>query len=212
MKLRLILSMCVVAGLAYAGNAAADPAKLKGDYAFSGAASCLNSIPSAVAPGGFEPDFTAVDLSRQFMTTFAAEGVRTFNGDGTGSVKGSTLSITEPPTPGHPGPYTCPGCFPPGASSQTFTFNFTYTVNSDDTWTTTMVPGSFSGLVLTGPRTGQTFTNTVPPLVGLIGKERKSLTVASLTPAVEAVVFNNGDTFTRICHRSRVLIQMDKDK
>jgi hypothetical protein len=186
--------------------------RLKGDYAFTGTASCLNSLPSSMSPGGFEPDFTARDNSRQFMTSFSAEGIRTFNGNGTGTVTGTTVSITEPPTPGHPGPYTCVGCFPPGASSQTFSFQFTYTVNNDGTWTTQMVPGTFTGTVLTGPRTGQTFTNTIPPLTGLIGKERGSLTVASVTPAIETIVFSNGDSIPRICHRSRVLVKMKNDR
>jgi hypothetical protein len=48
-------------------------------------------------------------------------------------------------------------------------------------------------------------------MTGLISKDGNTLTLASVVPAVETVTFSNGDVWPRICHRSRVLIKIDKD-
>jgi hypothetical protein len=205
--------------LTWAATAVADPLKLQGDYAFTGTAACLyapGSTPPAPAPApgtpranaGFNPNLTPVD-GRAFSRSFSVEGIRTFNGDGTGTVKATAVGIVPPPTPQPPGA----PAFPPDASSETFTFSFTYTVFPDGTWTTDMVPGSFSGTVVTGPRTDQTFTIDVLPFTGLIGEDAKVLTLATVDPTVETVTFSNGDAWPRICHRSRVLVKMrNKDR
>ena len=210
----LKLSVSVVV-LTWAASAAADPPNLKGDYAFTGSAACLfapGSTPPAPppAPGtpranaGFNANLTPVD-GRVFSRSFAVEGIRHFNGDGTGTVKATAMGIVVPPTPQPPGdPH-----FPPDASSESFQFSFTYTVNPDGTWSTDLVPGSFTGTVLTGPRTGQTFTLDKLSFFGLIGEGAKVLTLASIDPTVETVTFSNGDAWPRICHRSRVLVKME---
>ncbi|HVU43688.1 MAG TPA: hypothetical protein VHD86_21775 [Xanthobacteraceae bacterium] len=62
---------------------------------------------------------------------------------------------------------------------------------------------------MSGPRTGQTYTTTIPRLSGLIGSFGQTLTAMHLVPTVEVIIFSNGDAWPRICHRSRVLTDMD---
>src|SRR5215467_14951176 len=171
-------------------NAAADPPKLKGEYAFTGTAACL----STAAPGpGFNPNFTPTDGS--FGQSFAVEGIRTFNGDGTGTVKGSSMGITIPANTN-------------SAGSDDFSFSFTYAVNDDGTWTSNVI-GVETGTIKTGPRAGQTFTiSNSPTSTGIISQNGSTLTLATLDPTVEIVTFSNGDVHKRICHRSRVLIKL----
>jgi hypothetical protein len=202
----------VFAALSLLGGSAALAAspQLKGQYAFTGAAHCINSTT------GFTANFQALcadtnqPISNQpnpanprsscpgvFAHTFSVEGVRTFNGDGTGAMTGRALSIDVPPNTGSL-----------GASSESFTASFTYTVSNDGTVATQLVPGSFQGNVLTGPRAGQTFTIDQIELDGLVSNNRQAVTIASIDPAVETQQFSNGNTRFRICHRSRVLIWM----
>jgi hypothetical protein len=207
--------ICSAAALALtAATAAADSPQLKGDYAFTGEAACLfapGSTPPAPppAPGtpranaGFNANLTPVD-GRTFSRSFAVEGIRHFNGDGTGTVKATEVGIVPPPTPQPPGAPS----FAPSASSGTFSYSFTYTVNNDGSWSTDLVPGSFLQTFLTGPRTGQTSSIDTLSFVGLIGEGAKVLTLAQVEPVVEIATFSNGDAWPRICHRSRVLVKM----
>jgi hypothetical protein len=179
--------------MVYAANAAADPSHLKGTYGFTGADACL------YASGGFNARLQA--LGTAFSASNAAEGIRTFNGNGTGTFKVSTTSITIPPTVG----------FLPAASSSDSSASFTYTV-TDDTFTSENVPGTDKGTVLTGPRTGQTFkVEGIPKATGLISANGRTLTTSILTPGVETITYSNGDVEHRICHRSRVYIKLDAD-
>jgi hypothetical protein len=205
-------------GFAYGGGAdAASPKKLKGEYAFTGSGSCLiapgsdpgpgNPTPGVALPNsGFNAKLQPLVHATAFSTSDSVEGVRIFNADGTGTVKGTTISMSERPTPG---PTGYPS-FPTAATSNTFSASFTYKVNSDDTFEVALA-GPLTGTILTGPRTGQTFTIDTIPLMGLINKNGDTLTVASVVPTVETVTFSNGDVWPRICHRSRVLTKMDKD-
>src|SRR5262249_29863302 len=128
----------------WAASAAADSPQLKGEYGFTGTGACL----STAAPGpGFNPNLTPTDGS--FGQSFTSEGIRTFNGDGTGTVRGSSVGITIPANVN-------------SASSDDFSFSFTYTVNGDGTWTSD-VTGLETGTIKTGPRAGQTFTISNSP-------------------------------------------------
>jgi hypothetical protein len=192
---------CAVAALVVAATcttASADSPRLKGSYGFTGTAACL------VSPAGFTTDLKVADAgpnSVSFTRSFSVEGVRTFDGHGNGTVKGTAVNITVRPTPQG---------IAPNASSGDFTFNFTYTVNGDGTWTSTMVPGSFSETIMSGPNAGQTVTmpDGIPPISGLISIDGKTLTAAHLEPKVETRVFSGGGVRPEICHRSRVLIKL----
>jgi hypothetical protein len=149
--------------------------------------------------------------SQNYSRSFAVEGIRTFNGDGTGT---TAVGISVRPTPGPNGfPH-----FPPSAGSAEFKFDFTYTVNADGSWTSTMVPGSYSETHVTGPRShfnpanggvDQTSTvDAIPPVTGMISQDGKTLIAAHVTTAVETHTYSNGDVDPQICHRSRVFIRL----
>src|SRR6185369_3259661 len=155
--------------------------------------------------GGCPPG-TQFSPSQNYSQSFSVIGIRTFNGDGTGTVKGTVVGISVRPTPGPNGfPH-----FPPSAGSADFSFQFTYTVDGNGGWTSTMVPGSYSETHLTGPRTGQTSTvDAIPPVAGMISQDGKTLIAAHTTTAVETHTYSNGDVDPQICHRSRVFIRLN---
>lgn len=185
------LTMLTVASaiLTWAVAASADPMSLEGRYAFTGTSSCIQVSASL----GFNPNLTPVGGSANYYS-FAVEGVRTFKGDGTGTVKGRSVSIDSPPNA--------------SGSSDDFTFQFTYTIAPDGILSTSLVPGTFSGTVLTGPRTGQTFVDNVPTQVGFVGDDGASIVLGEPAPILESHNFSNGDMFVRLCNRSRSLIRL----
>jgi hypothetical protein len=172
--------------LLWAGAADADPQHLNqllhGDYVSTGEGTCLVALPP-----GFNADLTPIDGG--FTLSSSTQGVRTFNGDGTGTAQSRSVSVTHPDTPVTLG----------GASSSDTQSSFTYTVAPDRTFI--VVSGPVTGTVLTGGRAGQTFTI-------LIARDHKSLTLASEEPTVEVQTFSNGDVQYRICHRSRILLKL----
>jgi hypothetical protein len=223
MKPFLLASVSAL-GVVYAGSAAADSPNLKGEYGFTGTAACLvapghvgdpnvpppltNPTPGTALPNsGFNNTLQPIDFpnSQNYSQSFSVIGIRTFNGDGTGTVKGTVVGISVRPTPGPNGfPH-----FPPSAGSADFSFSFTYTVDGNGGWTATMVPGSYTQTHTTGPRSGQTSTiDAVPPVTGMISKDGKTLIAAHDTPRVEIHTYSNGDVDPMICHRSRVFISL----
>ena len=214
---RAIGSSVFAVTLIWAATAAANSPNLKGAYGFTGSAVCLvapGSSATAPPPGnttplpnsGFDSNLHPNDC-HVFSHSFAVEGIRTFNGDGTGTVQGTEVGITAPPTPTGP----LYPAFAPSADSHTFSFSFTYTVSGDGSWSATMVPNSFSGTFVSGPRTGQTFTvDAIPPILGLMSQDGKTLTAAHAVPTVETHTYSNGDVWPMICHRSRVFIALPK--
>jgi hypothetical protein len=168
-----------------------------------------------------------------FSFSNAVEGIRTFNGDGTGTVKGTSVGITPRPTPG---PAPAVPHFPASAGSAVFSYSFHYIVNGDGNWTATMDPNSYNEEFVTGPRShfnpanlgvNQTAkVDAIPPVTGLISQDGKTLilvadpvtspaqysTAIGFTPTVETVTFSNGDVHPQICHRSRVLIKLGNGK
>jgi hypothetical protein len=197
------------------------PPFLEGAYGFTGSAACLiapGSSATAPAPGNKTPlpnsgfkanlqpnDATPTSTTDAFSNSFTVEGIRTFYRNGTGTVKGTSVGITVRPTPG-PAGYPS---FPPSADSENFSYSFKYTVQGDGSWSSTMIPGSYQGTFVAGPRTGQTDTvDAIPPIVGLISQDGNTLTGAHAAPAVETITFSNGDVWPRICHRSRIYINL----
>ena len=227
--MRLCFVSVASVAVTMAGSAFADSPKLKGDYGFTGTAACLvapghvgdanvppplpNPTPGTALPNsGFNTNLQPNDSlpapaspSQNFSRSFSVEGIRTFNGDGTGTVKGTAVGISVRPTPGPNGfPH-----FPPSAGSGDFSFSFTYTVDGQGGWTATMVPGSYSETFTSGPRAGQTGTvDAIPPISGMISQDGKTLIAAHLDAVVETRRFSNGDVWPEICHRSRVFIAL----
>lgn len=177
---------------------------LKGDYAFAGEAVCLQS------EDGFNPNLTPAGPPAPFpqVLSLSIQGVRTFNGDGTGTVMARVISISHPfALPTTPNPVFNRG----SAGSLDIESDFTYTVSPDlkVTITTPLINGTF----LTGPRAGQTQTVTnVPPFIGYISEDLQSLTLAHEEPGVEHQQFSNGQASDRICHRARILHERKSNK
>jgi len=162
------------------------------NYPFTGTSVCL------VAAGGFNAKLQA--LGNTFSTSSSILGIQTFHGDGTGTVTAQEVAITVPPTMG----------FLPSAASDTISYSFVYAIQSNGSFTVDLVPGSFAGTVLMGPRSNQTFTVNLPQLAGFVGVPSlnpATLILASLVPTIETITYSNNDVEQRICHRSRVLIQ-----
>jgi hypothetical protein len=225
------LSASVIA-VTWAASALAASHSLKGDYGFTGSAACLvapghvgnenvppplpNPSPGvALANSGFNANLQPNDFanpgdspSASFNHSFSVEGVRTFKVDGTGTVTGTAVGVDNRPTPGPNGfPH-----FPPSASTANFSYSFTYTV-SDGEWTSTMVPGSYTETFTSGPRNGQTGTvDAIPPVIGMIALDGKTLTGAHLDAVVETHTYSNGDVWPEICHRSRVFLQLQPNE
>jgi hypothetical protein len=174
---------------------AAPPPSLKGNYAFTGTTGCLFAPGSGGTSSGFNSSLQPIVPMTSFSNSSDVEGIRTFNGDGTGSVTATEVGFTAPPTPS----------FPPAGESSNFQFSFTYAFNLDGSFTANLT-GTFSGTFLTGPRSGQTYTIDVLQLVGYPSKGSATLTLASQTPIVETITYSDGTAIPRICHRSRVLI------
>jgi hypothetical protein len=131
----------------------------------------------------------------------SSEGILTFNGNGAGTSTTTNVLVTMPQTPG----------FSASAGSSRTTGPFTYTIDNDGL--VTLQFGLITGTVLTGSGAGQTFTTSdLPPLVGLIAKNGDELTLATVDASVETNTNQNGSTSQRVCHRSRVLIKLDKSK
>ncbi len=192
---RFLMLSVSAAVMVCAGGALAD--SLKGTYGFVGSSACLFSSL------GFNANHQPLAGSTVWSSSSSDEGIRTFNGNATGTFTDRTTSVNPPPTP--------PTAFPASASSSESSASFTYTVG-DDTFTQQNVPGTDKGKVLTGPRAGQTFTvEGIPPATGLISANGRTLTTSILTPGVETITYSNGDVHHRICHRSRVLIKLDND-
>jgi hypothetical protein len=120
--------------LSWITDAAADAPRLKGSYGFTGSAVCLvapgfvgtpnggpplsNPTPGVALPNsGFQPNLRPTDAlsgtTSSYTYSFSVEGVRTFDGHGNGTVKGTAFSITGRPTPG-PGGFPH---FPPAAGT-----------------------------------------------------------------------------------------------
>jgi hypothetical protein len=220
--------------MGWAAGALADSPKLKGEYGFTGSAECLvapghvgnenvppplpNPTPGvALGNSGFNDklqpkDFffnadgtTSTSPSASYNRSFIVEGIRTFDGNGNGTVKGTAFGVTNRPTPGPNGfPH-----FPPSAGAADFSFSFIYTVDGNGGWTATMVPGSYSETFTSGPRNGQTaIIDAIPPVSGMISQDGETLTGAHLAPVVETHSYSNGDVEPEICTRSRVFISL----
>lgn len=201
-----------------ATNAYADSPRLKGAYGFTGTAACLvapgnsggNPGNDPPGPAGFNSTLQPINNGSSFSHSFSVEGIRTFNGDGTGTVKATVVGITVRPTPG---PFPAVPAFPASAGSADFSFSFTYTVDGSGGWTSAMVPGSYLETFTSGPRAGQTATvNAIPPLTGMISQDGKTLIAAHTAPTVETHTYSNGDVWPEICHRSRVFIALPRGR
>jgi hypothetical protein len=172
---------------------------LKGDFAFTANVVCLNSpaifFPTYQPPAGFSADLRPLGFSN--VSSFSSQGVRTFNGDGTGSARTRSVSV------GHPGP----------ASATDSSNQFTYSVAADRTLT--IDDGPLLAVAVAGPGAGrQNMITNIPTHVGRVSSDGKSLTLASFNPGVETstrlVPAPELVDSVRICHRAANAIRISR--
>jgi hypothetical protein len=192
---RMFFFITLVVVLIWVAIAVAGPHKLKGDYAYTGEVTCLWST------GGFDANFRPISGSLYWISSGSAQGIRTFHRDGTGTVHNTIMvGITHPPGP----PST-------SAGASEYSYDFTYTIGPDGSISTKVLPNSFKGTVLTGPATGQTFTQTPFSLSGMVSEDRKTLTLTSEPPPeVVTQTSENGSVVYHICHRWAVNILLEE--
>lgn len=197
--LSLVLSLPAVAGAAQNDMTRA----LRGSYAFSGDAACLHS------PNGFS-NFRANPAPNApgRIQSFSVRGVRKFNGDGTGSVSGRSISFYHSPSPANStntnlGPYF----------TVDFSANFTYTVDSDGALHAEH--GPLTSTQVEGPNVGSVNVWTGIKFDGYVSEDFKTITVATPSSLLETQYTNlvdaqNGVNATdyRYCHRSRTMIRI----
>jgi hypothetical protein len=171
---------------------------LKGDFAFSGSGTCVNSpatlFPAYQPPAGFTADLRPIGPS--FVITFGFHGVHTFNGDGTGS------TTTRAVTLGNPGP----------ASAVENSNQFTYSVAADRTLT--IDAGPMLNVFVAGPQVGGENSISNISSVGHVSSDGRSLTLASFNPVVETVTrlvpAPELVVSVRICHRMQTGIRISR--
>jgi hypothetical protein len=168
---RLGLGIIVAIGLTL--PALADRSQLIGEYVWTYNDTRLVSTSGFSAPPGLAPN-GAAPLGQAYPTSGADTGIEHFNADGTGFVKGAGYSVNlgSPPLP--------PGANAPGS----FSFQFTYVFNSDDTFTMTTVPGTFILFDTTGHKFA--IVNGMQ-WVGKVSKDAKSHTLTTITPFVQTI-------------------------
>jgi hypothetical protein len=210
--MRSLTLTVMLAATTWAAGAAADSPSIRGTYGFTGTAACLTAPGNSgtgtptnpTGPAGFNTALQPLDNSNSFSHSFSVEGIRTFHGNGSGTVKGTAVGITVRPTPGPPPALPS---FPASAGTSEFSYSFTYTVDGHGGWTAKMVPGSYTESFTAGPRSGQTATiDAIPPVTGMISQDGQTLIAAHTTATVETHTYSNGDVWPEICHRSRVYI------
>jgi hypothetical protein len=159
--------------------------QLRGDYAFTGTAVCTSS------PAGFS--LSLVPNGGSSESSFGTTGVVTFNGDGTGTLQGRTV--------------TQPGSI----EALDTVIPITYGVAADRTLT--VVQGPSLNTFVAGTLAGQQNSSTgVPPFVGHLSSDRKSIVFGTFDPAVETITFLSSPAQTqRICFRSFTGIRVTSD-
>lgn len=160
---------------------------LRGNYAFTGEAACL------VSQSGFNADFTPKDGFGVF--SFSIQGVRTFNGDGTGSVVARTVQIKQS------------GLNAGTGSASELTANFTYNVAPDRTFAVDQGPTISTGVA--GPGTGNTSVIDSISFSGYISQDLKTLVMSTDEPTIEIRRNSLGEIQDyRICHRARTAVKI----
>lgn len=176
----LLAVVCAVLSLVAVAHAGPDNLNhlLRGDYAISGEATCLVVFDSASGP-----------TSR--LLSFAVEAVRTFNGDGTGTLSGRSVTF---------------------GGTTFFSGDFTYAVAPDGTTFTSEVTSPMTFTDPNGNSAGTLeaadATNPLVPVVGHISRDRDSLVFATARRVVEVRTFANGSFERRICHRARSAVKI----
>jgi len=160
-----------------------------------------------IAPSGFANDSkgnpTIANGNDSVASANNFQGRFTFNGDGTGSVSGTFMSIL-PPAPDSRNLKAVVG-------AGTFSYSFTLTPAANNSFSTTMTPGTYQGTINSGPRAGQQFTIDSGHRVFQVSNDQTRGTVATTTPDIEHITYSDSShtTQARICFVSGSLVRLD---
>ena len=197
-------SALVMALAASSAMAELETRHLRGDFAFNGTSVCTSSLAiitptSYTPPRGFDANLVAIGEPLSVITS-STHGVRTFNGNGTGSVTARVVSLSLGDRV--------------SASSSDQEIQFTYSVAADGTVTTDQSPTH--NVFVSGGRTGQqSRISDIPAVVGRLSSDRNSIVFATSTTGIETVtrVLPDGSELVealRICHRDRTAIRISR--
>jgi len=187
--------MSIATGVAFADD------KLKGPYAVTGTQMCLT------APSGFANDSkgnpTIANGKDNLASVNNFQGRFSFNGDGTGSVSGTFVTIPPPDSRAD---------FKAAVSAGTFSYSFTYSPVANNSFENTMTPGTYKGTIDYGPRAGEQFYDRLWPS-RVSGLERPDARHGrhQNTGCRTHHVFGSLSNFssTRICFVSGSLVRLD---
>jgi len=199
---------------------------LTGSYAFSGATTCLNSSKGFVDPNNADPEKrnfspllepsgpgvlpTVVAASSQ-----SVQGVRTFDGNGRGTISGIVHNINYPPllyfldSPAFT-PFSNAGT----ANTSTLRGTFSYEVTPEGMLIITDDPSD--GEVTAGNPSilhWNVSARNVPKTSAKLAKDLKTISTTHADMGMEILVVTSPDGATvrtnpRICHRERMLLKL----
>ena len=181
-------------------RASISESSIVGRYFFTGSQNCVS------ASLGFNPDFTPVIPpppppgspfvgNAVSVASSSVWGFRTLNADNTGTHEVTTLGVNLG-----------------GANTVHLVGAFRWRLEADKLVIEETVPAI--GTVPFGPRAGwTTFTENVPPIFAILGKDRRTFSMVHEAPAVEITVARSPDgtqeiRTPRICHRERTLTKL----
>jgi len=176
---------------------------IQGTYAMTATGNCL------WAPEGFYPnDFSPNGYSAHFV----AQGLWTFDPNGTGAAQVLHSGMSAPPIVGAPGG----NLYAVSAATQQYTLEFTYTVTHDGQLS--LAPTNLQATFVTGPNATLTYT-TVPvrpdPIIwtGMVSKDHKTLTLNSGNEIQFYTYRDQAGTTVKtcygMCNSARVLIRVN---
>jgi len=206
----VLVGLVFVFALSLVSQSGAQDKQLKGVYAVVGEATCRTHWLINPHGGTTTP---------YFVHSASAQGTITFNDDGTGSGRISSVDVSHPiytniPMGSYwPDPLT-DGILG-GTSASDVVFEFTYTVAPDGRISRTIT--TFHGEFTSGPHAGMTFTHTPFTLTGFVSKDKGTILLSSVPGQAEIIMsdlFDEDGNFygqrEQECHRSRVLTLISK--
>jgi len=198
-----------------------DVTVLNGTYAFTGTALCLSSSR------GFNDDLTPkIDLVQGTGSTIvnassqSVNGVRTFDGNGGGTVE-ATFHVINYPSLFYfigipPSPPVVVGATTNAGVATLWTVNGTFTYDENADGTLTINDDAMTGRIDKGVQQVGWITSTrnVPKSFARLGKDLKAISITNDDVSVETAVLTHPTDATmhfdtpRICHRERHLLKL----
>jgi hypothetical protein len=191
-------------------------ASIVGTWSVTGSQSCMNSSRGfnadmtpliTVVPPGQPAIITVVT-----QVTGTVNGTRSFRADGTGTAVAVNQNIGYPTLLYGLSPTQIGGIG--GATSSTSTSEFTWRIEADDTLIVEEDKRLVNPFTAPPSRVGTSLViEDLPPFVGRISKDRRTITMTHPGMSIERGMFVNSDgqeqsRSDRFCHRDRVLTRL----